>query len=432
MISPNYVKIVSFLIDKEEKESRFLKTGEEVVIFNKLKKLLEKKYTVEVNDKRWLNILIDDLYHAYLILHTGNDYCFFKIIVTSRNDDYVGNTSDIEKFREWCVENIKLPDNHLSSVEIFACFSENLEIFDFLSNVKAASIFNETLVQMDDKNHYAVMPMKNIAKKDVRVFKILLLNLWRNIGLINVYYYKIKRFWNILERNHDWVEDIYRDIAKNLDSLQVREKSTGDLMEILGNFSEELPKISSLSRALKEDRESINANIYNTKLLFKTLREKPYEEYPTISCFILNEETFVERGFSILIENIGAVKDDLNTTTNIIRGMVAVDQEQRSTVAQEQGLIQATALAVLQVVFVFHSAIEVWSYFAWSVQGSVWQYIPLSTKFGVAFTLAFAIPLFAFLLVKKKWKLAIFYLALILAALGVAYWSIILFQSKLL
>ena len=428
MISPNYVKIVSFLIDKEGKANEFLKIGEDAEIFNELKKLLEKKYTVEVNDKRWLNIIIDEIYHAYLILHTGNDYCFFEIIVTSRKDDYPGNKSDIEKFRDWCNENIKLPDNHLSSVEVFACFSENPEIFDFLGNVKAASIFNETLVQMDDKNHYAVMPMKNIAKKDVGVFKMLLLRLWRNIGLINVYYYKIKRFWNILGRNHDWVENISRDIAKYLDSLHVKEKSTDDLMEILENFSEELPKISSLSRALKEDRESINANIYNTKLLFKTLCEKPYEEYPTISGFILNEETFVERGFSLLIENIGAVKDDLNTTTNIIRGKVALDQEKRSTVAQEQGLIQDTALAVLQVVFVFHSAIEVWYYFAWNV----WEHIPWSTKFGVAFTLAFAIPLFAYLIVKKKWKLAIFYLALILASLGVAYWSIILFQSKLL
>ncbi|ODS39103.1 MAG: hypothetical protein A7315_11510 [Candidatus Altiarchaeales archaeon WOR_SM1_79] len=327
MISPNYVKIVSFLIDKEGQANGFLKNGKETIIFNDLKKLLEKKYVVEVKDKQWLNIIIDDLYHTYLILHTGNDYCFFEIIVTSREDDYAGNVADMKKFCGWCSENIKFLKNPLSSVEIFSCSSKNHEIFNFLSDVRAASVFNETLIQMDNKNHYAMMPMKNITKKDFNVFGMLLLRLCKNIGLINVYSYKIKRFWNSLERNHDRVKEISRNIADDLDALHLREKSTGDLMEILENFSEKLQKIYSLNRALKEDRESINANIYNTKRLFKTLREKPYEEYPTISDFMLNEETLVERGFSQLIENIDAVKDDLNTANDLIRGKVAVDQE---------------------------------------------------------------------------------------------------------
>ena len=263
MISPNYVKIVSFLIDKEGKESRFLKTGKEVVIFNKLKELLEKKYAVEVKGKQWMNIIIDDRYHAYLISHTGKDYCFFEIIVTSRENDYVGNAADIEKFRDWCSENIKFPENPLSAIEIFAVFSKNHEIFNFLGDVRAASVFNETLIQMDNKNCYAMMPIKNIAKKDFGVFSMLLLRLWRNTGLINVYSHKIKRFWNSLERNHDGVKEIYKSIANDLEALHFKERSTDDLIEILENFSEELPKISSLNRALKEDRESINANIYS-------------------------------------------------------------------------------------------------------------------------------------------------------------------------
>lgn len=85
---------------------------------------------------------------------------------------------------------------------------------------------------------------------------------------------------------------------------------------------------------------------------------------------------------------------------------------------QKQGLIQQTALTVIEVVFIFYYSLGVWHFV---VEEVVWGHITPFSKLGFGFSLAITIPLFAHFLVDKKWKYSAVCLAAILMAIGYAY-----------
>lgn len=121
-------------------------------------------------------------------------------------------------------------------------------------------------------------------------------------------------------------------------------------------------------------------------------------------------------------KEIEQVRYDLNycdsTTKNANTGLELL-RVADSARMQKQGLIQQAALTVIEVVFVFYYSLGVWHFV---VAESVWEHIAPLGKLGFGFTLATTVPLFAHLLVEKRWKYSAACLAFILIAVAYAYW----------
>lgn len=189
--------------------------------------------------------------------------------------------------------------------------------------------------------------------------------------------------------------------AINIQRPPTHKPKLNEVSERYANFVAMNAKVSTL-------RNAIQTNILNYKKHVDLLPKK--DDY----VFDLHLKRFEKEEIQIKFD-LNRCKSTINSVSTGLELLRSTD----SAKMQKQGLIQQTALAVLEVVFVLYTSISLWKIV---VDDSVWRNISPWSKLGFGFILAITLPLFVHFLVGQKRKYSAACLTFILIAVIYACW----------
>ncbi|PKP59898.1 MAG: hypothetical protein CVT89_00720 [Candidatus Altiarchaeales archaeon HGW-Altiarchaeales-2] len=283
---------------------------------------LKREFNAEQISEKIIKFKLTDEYEAYIKFLNGVDYSIYQVWVTSIEDDF--KTQDFEKL-ENLLEKIEEKFEKFNSL-IYSCFSFDNEK-EVIKEAETYSLIrnNSFLLTRKEKKEstlYSLIPkIKEIERTKETQGMIV-----DEISLIETYYTKIIRFYNIYEKNYAPVVKKEDEIQKLLGEETI-ETDKKKLEKTLKDRESSYSKIFEMSSALRRDSQSVMANIYNIKSIFVLWNESYHESYPLSSKVMYSRVENVYQCYTLLSEKLSEIAGLLNNNVSVIRAKIELKQE---------------------------------------------------------------------------------------------------------